>query len=80
MNDRMQKKIQNKDKRETSVLMHYKTEEGRNNILNNCLALKILLSFFQAHKRIINEKKILPNKINPYSLTREFSSAHKHPG
>lgn len=34
------KKTQEEDKRETSILMHQKTEKGRNIIQNNCLAFR----------------------------------------
>lgn len=37
MKDRMQEKTQDEDERERSVLLHQKTEKGRN-IQNNCLA------------------------------------------
>lgn len=41
MKDRMQgKKTQDEDKRETSVLMHQKTEKERNIIQNNCLTFR----------------------------------------
>lgn len=82
MKDRMQgKKTQEEDKRETSILMHQKTEKGRNIIQNNCLAFRFCHPSSkptvckkvreQAMRRNIPKQKEQMSH-NPYPMTRDF--------